>query len=471
MKNNLLRVIALVISLLMVFTVAGCGQRTEVLSEWVDGEGQTTTVIKNNGGTQGSTSVDEMGGTAASGIEDTGDGKKGDSSYDLKGKTIVISAWGENDLTPKPTSSTYKEETDIVKSIEKKYNCKIEFKNIPDSMNYQNAWIVAAQAGTKFADVAAMATSWVWPAQINNGYVTPLDEYIDTKNAIFNQDVTEAMAINGKHYAISLNNRWYVGSAIFYNKSVLAKFGIPESQYPNNLVKANKWNWESFLDIARKCTGTLNGVEYSGFDSILAFPNNGVEIKVVNGKHVYEPDEKFIKGIQFAYDLYNTHGVIKGGKWEKGTVAMTYKGSWNATEYGEALGYENIGFTYLPMGPDAKDFSCKTTETTCYIVPSTCKTPGAAAAIMYDFFYPYKWRTTLEEKAEGMFGDKDSYNTYIDMAKRHRTDISLEPLYTYITRTVRWGENWGVDKQISPQAYIASVKAAAQAELDSVWAQ
>lgn len=473
-KNIIIRAAAAVTTLMMIFAVAGCGTRTEVLSEWVDGEGSTTTVIKDNGGTQGTTSVDKWGLGGADNLDNISGSQTAGNSFDLKGAEIVIASWGSDDgMLPKPSDSNYQDAMNLIADIEKKYNCKISFKGITDSMGYLSAWTAAAQSGVKFADIVQMATSWIWPTHMRSGYLTPLDDYLDTTDSIFNQNVTEAMAIDGKHYAVTMANRWYVGGGMFYNKSVLSKFGITET--PDKLVAANNWNWDTFLDIARKCNGELNGTKYYGYVGIdfgtWATSNGGKAIQNANGKRVYEPDAKYIRGAQFAYDLYNTYGFTGSeSDWNAGTVAFLIGGSYNAAGHGETLGMSNVGFTYIPIGPDASDYNCITSETTCFAIPSTAENPAACAAILYDFMYPYKWRGTIEDSAISMFGDEASYNTYIDMAQRYRSNIDLSPLYTYISRTIGWGD-FGIKSQTSPQAYIASVKAAAQAELDTIWNQ
>lgn len=473
-KSFIIRMAAAAVSIMLAFTAAGCGTRTEVLSEWVEGEGSTTTIVKNNNGTQGTTSVDKWGLGGADTVDKIENSQTSGASFDLKGAEIVIASWGSDDgQTPKPTDSSYQDMMNLIADIEKKYNCKIKFKGIADSMAYLSAWTAAAQSGIKFADIVQMATSWVWPAHMNSGYLTPLDNYLDTTDLIFNQNVTEAMALSGKHYAVTMANRWYVGGGMYYNKSVLSKFGI--TQTPDKLVAANNWNWNTFLDIAKKCNSELNGTKYYGYAGIdfnsWTASNGGKNIQTVNNKRVYDPDSKYIKGVQFAYDLYNTYGFTAGAsEWNAGTVAFYIDGSYKAKTHGETLGMSNVGFTYVPIGPDAKDYSCTTSETTCFAIPSTVKNPAACAAILYDYMYPYKWRPTVEESAVSMFGDEASYNTYIDMAQRFRKNINLSPLYTYITRTIGWGD-FGIKSQTSPQAYIASVKAAAQSELDTIWNQ
>lgn len=149
---------------------------------------------------------------------------------------------------------------------------------------------------------------------------------------------------------------------------------------------------------------------------------------------------------------------------------MLIGSSFNGSSFIEALGSSNVGFTYIPKGPDVSDYNIRVEETTSYGIPSTVKNPKAIAAIMYDYTYPYKWRPTLEQQLENHFGDAKSLQTAMDIGIRGNKNLDLKPLYSYISRTVGWSD-FGISSKTSPQAYIASVTEAAQAELDQVWEQ
>ena len=89
------------------------------------------------------------------------------------------------------------------------------------------------------------------------------------------------------------------------------------------------------------------------------------------------------------------------------------------------------------------------------------------AKILYDWVYPYSWRKSWDENNRNLFGDELSFNTAKEMADYASKNIA-KPSPTALTN-ITWG-NYGIQDKIAPQAYIDSVKAEAQAALDSIWA-
>ena len=404
-------------------------------------------------------------------------------AVNLGGATVTIGYYtSENGDGGKPSTSspTYKEETELISQIEKKYNCKIAYRELSgDVWQYYRDWIAAAQSGVKFADIIQISTGIVYPTHMQNNYLTPLDDYIDAKSTIYNQSAMRQSTYEGKHYITVMSNRMYVPKGLFFNKNVFKAFGV---ETPDTYVKSNNWNWDNFLKLAKATTGTKNGIKYYGYGF------RGTEIddwakannvsKVINdgGKYKFNmAAPQYIKSIQFVYDLYNTNKVATDPKqctslWKAGNVAMLIALPGNGVEYMEALGSANVGFTYLPMGPDANDYAAVVEETTAWAIPSTVKNPEAISKVMYDLTYPYKWRSTLEGQQEKNFGDATSLNVAVDLGNKAATNMNLMPIYDYIRNNVT-NSAFGITEQKSPQGFVASVAVAAQNEIDTIWKQ
>lgn len=478
MKKSIIKLMCVCFAAILALTAVGCGTKVEEISTWVDGEGQTVTINHSSGssGTQGTTEIGENEGRADAGtIADNGGTSK---SYNLNGAEVVIGRYTSGD---DQSSASYQDEQKLIADIEAKYNCKIVFKDIADSMGYLSAWVTAAQSGVKFADIVTLATSWAYPTHMSAGYLTKLDDYIDLKSTIYNQTAFEQTAYNGAHYITVMSNRLYAPAGMYFNKSLFSKFN---QKTPDKYVEQGNWNWDTFLTLAKATTGTLNGVAYYGYGlkggsdvQNIVKSNGGKAVIKENGKYKFNMgSETYIKGIQFAYDLYHTHKVTPASTGDaesmfmSGQVAMMISDSFRGPKYLDALGSSNVGFTYIPMGPDVSDYNIQVEETTSYGIPSTVKNPEVIAAIMYDYTYPYKWRLTLEQQLENNFGDSKSLQTSMDMTVRGNKNLNLGPLYNYISRDVGWSD-FGILSKTSPQAYIASVSQAAQAELDQVWGQ
>lgn len=466
-------IFALLLTLCLVFGVVGCGA-TETTSEvWVDGE-DTVEVIEGQDGYykdgEGNTvSGNNQGGTdGASGNNSGSTGnKKG-----LGGAKVVIGTWGGSPV-PAATSPQYATYTKKIKDIEKKYNCKIDYKVVENAVQYKSAFTSAAMSGIKYADIVHLGSGWVFPQHLRNGFMHPLDNYVDVNDIGWDPNPMKQSVVNGKHYVLFTANNFNGVAGICYNKAVFKKFGIKD---PSTYVASNNWTTETFLELAKKCTGTKDGVQYYGFGtskSGVAYWGRvfgGKDVQYTNGKYVYNPDKKFVNGIQFAHDLVNKHKVATYTDMASGRVAMASGDTWSGPDLAASIGEENIGWTYSPKGPGEKDYLCEYSSSECWGIPSAAKNPEILSQIMVDYIYPSKTGNTVEAKVEKYFFDATSLNTHVQAINKAQKTSKLQPTYSYISMTINWNDFGLADKK-SPQQYIASVKAKAQAELDEVWQQ
>ena len=286
-------------------------------------------------------------------------------------------------------------------------------------------------------------------------------------------------AYNGSHYVTVMSNRMYSPVGLFFNKKVFETFN---QKTPDTYVDSNNWNWDTFLQLAKATTGSDNGVDYYGYgyeatDPVYwAISNGGKKVIKKDGKYVFNMgSSQYLKGIQFAYELYNTHKVtapkVKSSEflWGDGKIAMYLSLPGKGASHMEKLGSKNVGFTYIPKGPDVKDYVATVEETTSFAIPATVSNPGAISQVMYDFTYPYKWRATLEESLETHMGDAKSLKAAMNITNIANANMDLMPTYSYIREVSISG--FGILDQTSPQGFVASVEAAAQSEIDSVWGQ
>ncbi len=72
----------------------------------------------------------------------------------------------------------------------------------------------------------------------------------------FNNGGTHSNTINGKTYGVSLRANTEV-PMILYNKEIIKQYA-PDVDIPA-LIAQNKWNWETFRDLAKKCTVDTDG--------------------------------------------------------------------------------------------------------------------------------------------------------------------------------------------------------------------
>jgi len=472
-------IVSCAIALCLMLGVAGCGA-TETTSEvWVDGE-DTVEVIEGqdgyykdgegtNSGNNNGTGADKDGTGNASGNNSgsaAGSDKKG-----MGGAKVVIGTWGASPV-PAATSPTYSTYTQKIKDIESKYNCKIDYKVVANAVEYKNAFTSASMSGIKYADIVHLGSGWVFPQHLRNGFLHPLDKYVDVKDVGWDQKPMEQTVVNGKHYVLFTANNFNGISGIYFNRAVFKKFGVND---PSTYVASNNWTTKTFLELAKKCTGTKDGVQYYGYtlskSGVAGWGAifGGKQIQKNKGKYVYNPDKKFITGIQFAHDLTNKHKVTGTG-WDQGRVAMISGATWDGNDVAANVGGENVGWTYLPKAPGEKDYYCRYDSSECWGIPSAAKNPAVLAQIMVDYIYPSKTGNTVEAKNERYFYDATSFNTAVQAIKKAQQQAELSPTYDFISTGIGWND-FGLAEGKSPQQYIASVKAQAQAELDEVWQQ
>ncbi len=476
MKNKILKAIA-ALGAIFLF-LSGCGQQVVEVSTWEETEGQTQQVQHSSGSKGGTTtttntSIANFELTNVAGVQsETATGK----TYDLKGEKVIISTHGTG---KKPTDLTTNSGR-MIADIEKKYNCVIEYKVISSSMGYYSAFASAAQAGIHFSDIARQSTAVAHTKQFKLGYWTPLSDYMDTKEKIFNPSAREQLQYKGKDYLVVTANSWYIPQMLYFNRAIFNKFGV---ETPDKYVDRNEWTLNNFLDVCRKLTKKDGGTQYYGFatdmNAIGHFQGafGGKAIIERDGKKYYEPDANLIAGTQFASDMIWKHEVspksmqVGEPALKTGTVAMAVTDARKGGPIMEVLGAENVGCTWFPRGENATH-KASVGEIAGWGIPTTANDENKAAycQIMRDFLYPYRWRSTLRESCEGVVGDEKSVETVIEITKYANQHMVLSPLYDYISRTIGWSDK-GISKQQPPQAYYDSVKGGAQAELDAFWEQ
>lgn len=475
-KSAISRLIALVMVCFMVVSVCGCGQKATTSTYWEEYEevvgGTEGQVIQ---GSDAVTQIVTQDGTVVN--VETRDEVSSSGGADLGGASVSIACWGTSLQEPQPGSVTYKDKVALVAAIEKKYNCKLKWVHIADPLTYNSTWATAAAAGTKFADIMTLNTTWAMPTQIMKGYIAPIDEYYDFNDPVLNGKAMKTVSYKGKHYMLYTAGRAGIPTGTYFNKELFSRFGVKS---PADYVKENNWNWNTFLECAKNMTRVSGGTQYYGYalknGNIGVLPGTNIAFDPNRDVKKFQMDNPaFIEGLQFAWDLYNTHNVTPRNcgdsvnAFKKGTVAMIHGDPYEAVEYKEGIGSSNLGFTHLPLGKQVSSYSqlYSTSIGLGWVIPSTVKNPEVMAKILYDWVYPYSWRTSWEEGYQSLFGDEQSFNTAKEMSDYASKNIA-KPSPLALTN-ITWS-NFGIEKKIAPQAYIDSVKAEAQASLDSIWA-
>ncbi len=459
--KNVIRLLTLLMAILMIVSAVGCTPTVQTITSetWEEEEGDDTQT------SDVSTETGSQGPTTSKDPEKPG-------VFDFKGTTLSIHSWS-SPAEPDKTSSTYKQEVKLIEDIKKKYNCNFEYPCIPDSIKYYNSFVTQSMAGTKFADIVPVPGDQGFPSAALSGYARCLDGQFDFSNEMFiDRYVNDALLLKGKHYylAFSMNMGSNAGGGIRFRKSLFKKFGV---QTPHDYIKANNWTWDTFKELCKTMTRNEGGTQYYGLESARSaiwFTSNNVEYvkKLDDGKYKFNLDTpEALACIQFAKDIYDAGYAPKSNNsslWDAGLVAMS-----STTWYG-LTGEDDIAYAYYPIGPNASDYVYEGGELGLTIVPTTVKDSvfEGICQVISDYYSVQPWRKTPRQALENRHSDEYSLELHVDTVMRASTANRWSTYYPWTYSNVIWTD-YGISEGKSPQAFIDSVKDAAQAEIDSLW--
>lgn len=358
---------------------------------------------------------------------------------DLGGRVIKVAAWW--DLTPAGNTADEKARLEKIAEVEKKYNVKIEFVNVPFE-EYMNKFTTSVLAGEPFADIVQLEYKSALPA-IMKGQLLPISEFTTDQNNINNEANLQMKypAIGGGEYGF--DNPISLGLGLHYNRELFKKHGLPDLQ---ELHAKGEWNWDKFMEIAKQATKDTNNdgkTDVWGFsgwaiDAVKHFTaaNGGKIVDDANGKEGLS-DPKTLEAAEFVNRLYNVEKVVKvksGNKtnWEEtntfkdGDVAMFPAAEWMLGD----VTFE-VGIVPIPNGPQGSpEATYANTAASAKFIPKGVEDP----AIVYQIYEEtFDIQSTEEypgqDYLEGIYTNQED----IDMIREHIAGtgvITVDEAYT-----------------------------------------
>ncbi len=256
MKKNLKKLLTLVMALIMVLSIVGCGgskkKSTNDSSVNDDFFADDVSSIEDSNSDGSDTTKDDNGSTSKGKSNSNSStsvpkaNKVGGKSTDevlssipkkLKGTTITMYNWNPaSEYTGAPT---------VIKEFESKTGIKVEWKTI--NFEVYTTRLASLIAAGNSPDVVRTRT----PSSTRLTSFQPLSAC----NYNFNDDAWDKVlmkdySVNGVAYATSLKNT-HLGSVsmMFYNKSLISKYDL---ENPYQLWKSGKWTVNKYLDICKK---------------------------------------------------------------------------------------------------------------------------------------------------------------------------------------------------------------------------
>ncbi len=183
---------------------------------------------------------------------------KGEDIFDLGGRTIILSCYGNifNLSLSEVNNPVFRSR---LKAAEKKYNFKFELDaHIMDMNAWDREILSATIAGVKYADAIRTMSSVAFPTHIVRNIAVPLEDYLDFESPIMkvNQYQYNGTYFFGKHWGLTNGDSIFSNQALMFNKEIIEREGQPDIL---DLIENNQWTWETFLEIVKNCTRDYDG--------------------------------------------------------------------------------------------------------------------------------------------------------------------------------------------------------------------
>ena len=224
-----------------------------------------------------------------------------DQNLDFGGKTFTMAK--RNDPIYKTARFSR-----LVAAFEKKYNCKIQQKEL-DFNGYATLLANAKASGTAYDIIFCHGSRF--PEIPLSGVVTDLSPYLTT--ADYDTGKGGVDIAKSSYFAMGKNLYGVVGGedavypdVIFYNKALFNKYGLED---PYTLYKQGKWTWTKFREQGKRVTDASKNTYYGDWQFIRQGTVHSFGVPIMtwkNNKTVNNlKDTRVIKGYQLMYDLFN----------------------------------------------------------------------------------------------------------------------------------------------------------------------
>lgn len=406
---------------------------------------------------------------------------------DLGGRVIRIMSWTGTSLAPeKGVSEREDRRFEYLSGLEKQYNFKFEFKEVP-YYQMMSVYISGVTAGDPPADIIDVSIRSFYPALVTKNMIMPLSdfEYFDFKDPKWTPLTIKTGTYKNKVYGCDTYRRG--GVLLFWNKSMFEREGLPNLY---DLQTNGTWTWDKMMDIAKKATKDLNGdgtVDQYGMGGefypqyAAVYSNKAAFVDFSTEKPVFALNQNNgIQALQYVQDLKTSpdlwipplSGWDHGFKqFKEGKVAMTAAEYWVDNSYEFSEMEDEYGAVMFPKGPQGEDYVSVAADFGLYTIPTSTEKPEQVAFILNKFLSPLEGDEPGEWKSsyENYFADEGTEKTY-ELMMDNRVDFtylemfhdSMFSLYLEYMTDIEAGS-------ISPKAQMDAYGPRGQALLDDIF--
>lgn len=352
MLNTGKKIMALMLAVILVFSLAGCSNADEEMSSggvvyldneiYVDAEGNPITDGDGDTAGDGNTNNNQTGNnqqTNNDGGNANNNTTNGVNPEDYRNTTVVFAT---------TILSKEDESGPVIDAFEAKYGIKVEEILVGDNVNEIAGLIAAGET------VDVMRTNSDFPASMV--VLQPLTAAkLDYTDPIWDQSVFQYTTFGGEPYCCNTKgNIWSENSCIIYNKSLLKQASIPT---PEEYDAAGKWTWDAYAAIAKaveNIDGNGTGIRGTYIDDLRLLGSIGCSL------YLFE-DGKFVNGLN---DPLHKEAMAKLATWVKegfvtnsvtdpfanGNVGIVSGLGWSLKKNGSnaKANWNNIGFYHMP---------------------------------------------------------------------------------------------------------------------------
>lgn len=343
------KILALLLTLAMLIVIAtGCNSNEGTNSGTSDTTDSTSNVGSTDSGdskdTSNSTNTDSSNTSNPVNANSSTGTSSAAKPETLRGTTVKFATWIDVNKT---------EYGPVIQAFTKKTGIKVKIINVPqhEYITKLTGYIASGNAPDVINDNSE------FPRTV--GITQPITVAgINPKDARWNPVITEMATLKGKTYLVSSKQASFQTSGLlYYNKTLFANNGVKS---PEDYVKQNNWNWETFNQAATQIKNAAGIKLGCVFDTGVFTCSYGAGfVKYKQGKFYSGIDEavltdvwRFLQtGVKSSlFDLGAKSQFVEG----QAGMCVTDTYGLKKTGYFSAMKNSDLGVTYLPKR-NAKD--------------------------------------------------------------------------------------------------------------------
>ena len=482
MKRTSKKLIAVVLTLAMVFSLAACGKKDETPTT-------TTTPTVAVKATEAAVATP----TAVPAVEQY-------PKFDFGGRTIKVGLWWDyfytsihTAITDDPALSnteTAQMKLDNVRKIEEKYNCRIEFVNLGWD-GIKASITTSITAGSPECDIYLTDLQFGIPAVVN-GLAQDLKTIAPENSDLFGeQKVVKPLEALGGTFFFTEQGLPQNGIFLGYNSTMVESLGLED---PQALYNKGEWTWDKFAEYALAGTKDTNNdgtTDVYGFGGIFTDLTNGLVMN--NGGSIAGTETEGLsskpvtEAFEFINRLYNVDMSARpwnGDDWNDNLLAWSdakvmfwTAQAWSLKQEADTAITEGaeLPFQYrvvpYPVGPSGDGNAYSPVSGNWYIIPVGVAESSKVLQVFEEFLNWHDGDTELRDDPtwfEGCFQTLED----VDLAYKTGTNLKLDPWGSLAPAFDFGGAMWWpiiVNKDTTVAQAIEAAKPVLQDAMNVFW--